>query len=83
MIPWLGDLRYVGNLEDTQQPDNAVFPVKPIEKRSYSQNCVVWIKQAGLQSDIQKVLRHAKKLPDKTQNFYKVTALSVSSLRST
>lgn len=72
VIPWLGDLRYIGNLEDTQQPDNAVFPVKPIEKRSYSQNCVVWIKQAGLQSDIQKVLRHAKKLPEKTQNFYKV-----------
>ncbi|KAG4069438.1 hypothetical protein HA402_001737 [Bradysia odoriphaga] len=70
VIPWLGDLRYVGNIEDTQQ-DNSVFPVKPIDKRSYSQNCVVWIKQAGLQSDIQKVLRHAKKLPEKTQNFYK------------
>lgn len=59
-------------MEDTQPADNAVFPVKPVEKRSYSQNCVVWIKQAGLQSDIQKVLRHAKKLPEKTQNFYKV-----------
>lgn len=46
------------------------FPVKP-DKRSYSQNCVVWIKSTGLLSDIQKVLRHAKKLPEKTQQFYK------------
>lgn len=44
--------------------------MKP-EKRSYSQNIVVWIRQSGLLSDIQKVLRHAKKLPDKTQQFYK------------
>lgn len=70
-IPWLGDLRYVGTIDDLTPTENATFPVKP-EKRSYSQNCVVWIKHAGLQSDIQKVLRHAKKLPEKTQNFYKV-----------
>lgn len=71
VVPWLGDIRYFGNVEDSMSGDNPTFPVKP-EKRSYSQNCVVWIKQAGLQSDIQKVLRHAKKLPDKTQQFYKV-----------
>lgn len=47
------------------------FPIRPSEKRSYSQNSVVWIRQAGLQSDIQKILRHARKLPDKTQQFYK------------
>lgn len=67
----MGDLRYLGNIEDALPGEIPQFPVKP-EKRSYSQNCVVWIKQAGLQSDIQKVLRHAKKLPDKTQQFYKV-----------
>lgn len=71
-IPWLGDLRFMGTVDDLLPTENAgSFPVKP-EKRSYSQNCVVWIKAAGLQSDIQKVLRHAKKLPEKTQNFYKV-----------
>lgn len=32
---------------------------------------MVWIKQNGLHSDIQKVLRLAKKLPEKTANFYK------------
>lgn len=73
-IPWLGDLRFMGTVDDLLPNENVgSFPVKP-DKRSYSQNCVVWIKQAGLQSDIQKVLRHAKKLPDKTQNFYKVGA---------
>lgn len=53
------------------------FPIKPTEKRSYSQNGVVWIRQAGLQSDIQKILRHARKLPEKTQQFYKVMQVCV------
>ncbi|KAK6624424.1 hypothetical protein RUM44_011283 [Polyplax serrata] len=78
-VPWLGDLNYLGPLEEfsasssqnssTDNPPS--FPVKPAEKRSYSQNVVVWVRQAGLQSDIQKILRHAKKLPEKTQQFYK------------
>lgn len=70
MIPWLGDLRLIGLATDAMPGESPSFPVKS-DKRSYSQSIVVWIKQAGLQSDIQKVLRHAKKLPDKTQNFYK------------
>lgn len=71
VIPWLGDLRNLGVVENTTPPSDVLqFPIKP-EKRSYSQNCPVWIKQAGLHSDIQKVLRHAKKLPEKTQHFYR------------
>lgn len=70
-IPWLGDFRYFGTPDEALPNESPQFPIKP-EKRSYSQNCVVWIKQAGLQSDVQKLLRHAKKLPDKTQQFYKV-----------
>lgn len=70
VVPWLGDLRFLGNLDDAFPGENPSFPIKA-EKRSYSQNIVVWIRQAGLQSDIQKVLRHAKKLPEKTQHFYK------------
>jgi Integrator complex subunit 14 len=69
IIPWLGDLRYLGTNDDAPG-ENSSFPVKS-EKRSYSQNIVVWIRQSSLQSDIQKVLRHAKKLPEKTQHFYK------------
>lgn len=69
VIPWLGDFRLLTTINDPVE--KGTFPVKP-DKRSYSQNCVSWIRQAGLQSDIQKVLRHAKKLPEKTQHFYKV-----------
>lgn len=77
-VPWLGDFRYFGTLDEALPTENPQFPIKP-EKRSYSQNCVVWIKQAGLQSDVQKLLRHAKKLPEKTQQFYKV-CLSITKL---
>lgn len=69
-IPWLGDFRMFGMQDDILPGENVCFPVKS-DKRSYSQNSVVWIKHASLQSDIQKVLRHAKKLPEKTMHFYK------------
>lgn len=69
-IPWLGDFRMFGMQDDILPGENVGFPVKS-DKRSYSQNSVVWIKHASLQSDIQKVLRHAKKLPEKTVHFYK------------
>ncbi|KAK9892940.1 hypothetical protein WA026_022812 [Henosepilachna vigintioctopunctata] len=68
-VPWLGDLNYLGCTEQFEQCSS--FPIRPSEKRSYSQNGVVWIRSAGLQSDIQKILRHARKLPEKTQQFYK------------
>ena len=47
------------------------FPVKAAHKPSYSASPVVWIKHDALRSDIQKVLRHARKMPDKTPHFYK------------
>ncbi|XP_077989090.1 integrator complex subunit 14-like [Glandiceps talaboti] len=53
--------------DDTKTP----FPVRPADKRSYAQNSVVWVRASGLQADIQKVLRQARKLPDKQQAFYK------------
>jgi hypothetical protein len=70
-VPWLGDLINLGP-SDSPPEQVGAFPVRPQDKRSYSQNGVVWIRQAGLQSDIQKILRHARKLPEKTQQFYKV-----------
>jgi len=45
--------------------------VRPSDKKSYSQANTVWIRRAGLQSDIQKILRHSRKIPEKTQQFYK------------
>lgn len=71
-IPWLGDLNDLHCSDPSIAEYLSNFPVRPPEKRSYSQNSVVWIRQTGLQSDIQKILRHARKLPEKTQQFYKV-----------
>ncbi|EDV31059.1 uncharacterized protein Dana_GF15169 [Drosophila ananassae] len=70
VIPWIGDLELLGFAEDLAPGETASFPVRA-DRRSYSQSSVVWIRQASLQSDVQKVLRHAKKMPDKTQHFYK------------
>ncbi|KAL5004544.1 hypothetical protein ScPMuIL_018000 [Solemya velum] len=76
-VSWLGNLN---NLAPTvafpvspygEDDNKTPFPIRPLEKRSYAQSCVVWIKASGLQADLQKVLRHAKKLPDKQQHFYK------------
>ncbi|KAL4228241.1 Von Willebrand factor A [Mactra antiquata] len=76
-VSWLGSLSYLSPISDFSEPpygddDNRTpFPVRPKEKRSYAQSCVVWIKAVGLQADLQKVIRHARKLPDKQQQFYK------------
>lgn len=75
-VPWLGDLSRLDAADNIPSEQCGSFPVRPSEKRSYSQNSVVWIRQAGLQSDIQKILRHARKLPEKTQQFYKVMELA-------
>lgn len=76
-INWLGPINNLAPISDFPDPpygedDNKTpFPVRPLDKRSYAQSCVVWIKPSGLQSDLQKVLRHARKLPEKQQQFYK------------
>uniref|UniRef100_A0A3Q3FN30 Integrator complex subunit 14 n=1 Tax=Labrus bergylta TaxID=56723 RepID=A0A3Q3FN30_9LABR len=65
-LPWLAAENPYGE-DDSKSP----FPVQPSAKRSYAQNVTVWIKASGLQTDVQKILRNARKLPDKTQTFYK------------
>ena len=51
VIPWLGNFTKLGPIDPNMLPSDSEnpFPVKPTEKRSYAQNCVVWIKQSGLQ----------------------------------
>lgn len=55
-MPWLGEMSRltVASEFPTPQysddnPDMSPFPVCPADRRSYTQNCVVWIKNAGLQ----------------------------------
>ena len=71
VVPWLGSLDRLGPASLLNETSQSPFPVKSERKPSYSSAPVVWIKQAGIQSDIQKVLRHARKLPEKTTQFYK------------
>jgi len=81
-ISWLGNLRGLGpsaefspnpyQYDQTEDAEETPFPITPSRRRSYHlQPNVVWIKNAGLQSDVQKVLRYAKKLPEKQSAFYK------------
>ena len=71
VVPWLGSLDRLGPRDDLNETNQSPFPVKCERKPSYSSQPVVWIKQSGIQSDIQKILRHARKLPEKTTQFYK------------
>ncbi|XP_041364746.1 integrator complex subunit 14-like [Gigantopelta aegis] len=76
-LTWLGNFDHLASMSEfSESPygeddSKTPFPVRPAEKHSYAQSCVVWIKPSGLQADLQKVLRHARKLPDKQQQFYK------------
>ncbi|XP_048887206.1 integrator complex subunit 14 isoform X2 [Brienomyrus brachyistius] len=76
-LPWLGKIPQLGPTSDAaenpygEDDSKSPFPLQPKNKRSYAQNVTVWIKPSGLQTDVQKILRNARKLPEKTQTFYK------------
>ena len=71
-IPWLCPLESLGipDLSLSMAAGEATDRKKG--KKSYhSQNTVVWIRSLGLQADTQKIVRLAKRLPEKSSNFYK------------
>lgn len=81
-IPWLGNLKQLGpaaelstdpyQVNAKENAEETPFPVAAPAQRSYrSQSNAVWIKTSGLQSDLQKLLRYAKKLPEKQSTFFK------------
>nr|CAB3256419.1 von Willebrand factor A domain-containing protein 9-like [Phallusia mammillata] len=80
-VPWLGDFRYLGPASLLPVPmttkkggtDLPTFPAQNRKgtKRSYAQPTVAWTRPTGLQTDVQKILRSVKKLPEKSQVFYK------------
>lgn len=81
-FPWLGLLKNLGpayelntipyQLDAKEDTEETPFPVPPSGRRSYHlQSNAVWIKSSGLQSDLQKLLRYAKKLPEKQSAFFK------------
>ena len=75
-VPWLGNLNMLG-LAD--QPTASLpyktlsLPVPVTDKKSYSSSAPSWLRQSTLQSDIQKLLRYGRKLPEKLNVFYKVS----------
>ena len=74
-VPWLGNLLNISLTDSNSastENEAMSLPIKSNEKKSYSQNFVTWTQDSSLESDVQKVLRHARKLPEKTLQFYKV-----------
>ena len=48
-----------------------VMEKKKGKKSYHSQNTVVWIRSHEIQSDVQKIVRLAERVPEKMSNFYK------------
>lgn len=71
-VPWLGKLKNLGNPDITPKLPQGQLDRMKGKKSYHSQNSpVVWIGSSGLQSDVQKICRLAKRLPEKVSNFYK------------
>lgn len=70
VIPWIGDIRHLGLFQDALPGESYGYPIKT-DKKSYTSGNMSWLREGALQSDVQKILRHAKKMPEKTSQFYK------------
>lgn len=57
-VNWIGNVNNLAPISDFVEPpygedDNKTpFPIRPAEKHSYAQSCVVWIKPSGLQVSV-------------------------------
>lgn len=73
-VPWLGPLNklnlrpFVGAAGATTA--KSPFPIASKSKPSYAMTNPNWIHSYGLQADVQKVLRYARKLPEKELQFH-------------
>jgi len=71
-IPWLNPFESLGHSEvSSVLPPSQGADLKKGKRSYHSQNTVVWIRNQGLQADVQKIIRLAKRLPEKAGNFYK------------
>lgn len=68
--PWLGPLDQLGPSEENSTSTES-FPVRSWRSYSGGGSGCAWARPHALLADVQKVLRHARKLPDKTQHLYK------------
>lgn len=68
--PWLGALDQLGPAEEGTTPAET-FPIRSWRSYSSGGSACAWARPHALLADVQKVLRHARKLPDKTQHLFK------------
>ncbi|XP_026727391.1 integrator complex subunit 14 isoform X1 [Trichoplusia ni] len=68
--PWLGALDQLGPADEGTTAAES-FPVRSWRSYSSGGSACAWARPHALLADVQKVLRHARKLPDKTQHLFK------------
>lgn len=68
--PWLGALDQLGPAEEGTT-STETFPIRSWRSYSSGGSACAWARPHALLADVQKVLRHARKLPDKTQHLFK------------
>lgn len=73
-ILWLPSFRTMGSSILNSDLPQAIRE-KLVQSRgplkSYSSNNVIWLDPESVQADVQKIVRHAKRSPDKVPHFYK------------
>ena len=71
-VAWLGGLQFLAPYSDFDTVDTAPFPLKlRDDERSFSASQPCWTRASSLTADVNKLLRLARKLPDKAHVFYK------------
>lgn len=73
-IPWIANFTQLGVLKSDDL--SGLKAANTLKKPS---NYVVWLQQVGIQSDVQKILRYARKLPDK----YEALILEINRIKKT
>lgn len=73
-VPWLGDFRSLKMRPFEMDAKLSGFPIPFKMKPSYGQLTTThsWTENSGIQVDVQKIMRYARKLPDKESNFFLV-----------
>lgn len=73
-ILWLPSFRTMGSSllnADLPQAIRDKISSNKGPTKSYSANSVIWLDPESVQADVQKIVRHAKRGPDKAPHFYK------------
>ena len=81
-LSWLGRVLYLGNHPENTDPrlqqaaekeKGAMYPLPPPRPLSFqTPNNFLWAEEGVLQSDITKVIRYSRKLPEKESSLVKV-----------